>query len=81
MTPKEQEIYNILAEKMDKRDNFFEALLQVEKLGHGIPAKYANDAAIMLNFESYKLQGSWRNSKAICHTLEKASRKIARKKH
>ncbi len=81
MNKKEQEIYNILAGKMDKRDNFFEALLQVEKLGHGIPAKYANDAAIMLNFESYKLQGSWRNSKAICDTLKKASRKIARKKH
>lgn len=81
MTPKEQEIYNILAEKMDKRDNFFEALLQVEKLGHGIPAKYADDAAIMLNFESYKLQGSWRNSKAIVDKLKKASRKIARKKH
>ncbi len=80
MTPKEQEIYNILAEKMDKRDNFFEALLQVENLGHGIPAKYANDAAVMLNFESYKLQGSWRNSKAITDKLKKAAKKIARKK-
>jgi len=80
MTPKEQEIYNILAEKMDKRDNFFKALLQVEKLGHGIPAKYANDAAVMLNFESYKLQGSWRNSKAITDKLKKAAKKIARKK-
>jgi hypothetical protein len=81
MTPKEQDIYNTLADKMDKRDNFFEALLQVEKLGHGIPAKYANDAAIMLNFESYKLQGSWRNSKAITDKLKKAAKKIARKKH
>lgn len=81
MTPKEQEIYNTLADKMDKRDNFFEALLNVEKLGHGIPAKYANDAAIMLNFESYKLQGSWRNSKAITDKLKKAAKKIARKKH
>jgi len=80
MREKEQEIYNILAEKMDKRDNFFEALLQVEKLGHGIPAKYANDAAVMLNFESYKLQGSWRNSKAITDKLKKAAKKIARKK-
>ena len=80
MTPKEQEIYNILADRMDKRDNFFEALLQVEKLGHGIPAKYANDAAVMLNFESYKLQGSWRSSKAITDKLKKAAKKIARKK-
>jgi hypothetical protein len=56
-------------------------LLQVEKLGHGIPAKYADDAAIMLNFESYKLQGSWRNSKAITDKLKKAAKKIARKKH
>ena len=81
MTQKEQEIYNTLADKMDKRDNFFEALLQVEKLGHGIPAKYADDAAIMLNFESYKLQGSWRNSKAITDKLKKTAKKIARKKH
>jgi hypothetical protein len=80
MNTKEQEIYDILADKMDKRDNFFEALLQVEKLGHGIPAKYANDAAVMLNFESYKLQGSWRNSKAITDKLKKAAKKIARKK-
>ncbi len=80
MNTKEQEIYDILADKMDKRDNFFEALLHVEKLGHGIPAKYANDAAVMLNFESYKLQGSWRNSKAITDKLKKAAKKIARKK-
>ncbi len=77
----EQDIYNQLAEKMDKRDNFFEAMKNVEKLGHGIPAKYSQDAAIMLNFENYKLQGSWRNNKAIVAKLKKAARKIARKKH
>lgn len=69
------EAFNVMAAKMDTRDDFFQALQDVEKMGHGIPAQYANDAAIMLNYESWKLQGSWRNSKAIVKKVRKAARK------
>lgn len=69
------EAFNTMAAKMDSRDDFFEALHEVEKMGHGIPAKYSEDAAIMLNYESWKLQGSWRNNKAIVKKVRKAAKK------
>ena len=69
------EAYQIMAKKMDTRDDFFEALHEVEKMGHGIPEPYASDAAIMLNYESWKLHGGWRNSKAVKKKVRKAAKK------
>lgn len=77
MKRKEQinEAFRTMAAKMDSRDDFFEALHEVEKMGHGIPAKYSEDAAIMLNYESWKLQGSWRKNGAIVKKVRKAAKK------
>ncbi len=69
------EAFEGMAAKMDSRDDFFEALHEVEKMGHGIPAKYSEDAAIMLNYESWKLQGSWRKNRAIVKKVRKAAKK------
>lgn len=69
------EAFQILAKKMDARDDFFIALANVEKMGHGIPEPYASDAAIMLNFASFKLHGSWRKNQAIVKKVRKAAKK------
>lgn len=69
------EAFEVMAAKMDARDDFFQALHDLEKMGHGIPTVYKKDAAIMLNYESWKLQGSWRNNKAIVKKVRKAAKK------
>ena len=76
---KEKEAFDKLADKMDKRDKVFEIMKEIEEKNLPLPEKYTRDAAIMLNYESYKAFGSWRNNQPTVITLRKAARKIAKK--
>lgn len=75
---KEQRIekaFEAMAKVLDRREAVYEALQDVEKLGFGIPAQYENDAALMLQYESWKVTGSWRNNEAIVKKVRKAAKK------
>lgn len=70
-----EEAFQAMAKVLDNRDAVYEALHEVEKLGFGIPAQYENDAALMLQYESWKLNGSWRKNEAIVKKVRKAAKK------
>lgn len=74
-----QEALELLEKKMDQRDKVFEELKKVEDAGHGIPVKYANDPAFMLNYETYKVNGPWRNNQKVVLKVRETAKKIAKK--
>lgn len=75
---REREAFEAMAKKMDERDEVFRLMKVVEDASETIPAKYAQDARIMMNYEAYKILGSWRDQQNVVIRLRKAARKAAK---
>ncbi|MDD3388276.1 MAG: hypothetical protein PHU58_07410 [Prevotella sp.] len=75
----EREAFETMAKKMDERDEVFRLMKVVEDASETIPAKYAQDARVMMNYEAYKILGSWRDQQNVVLRLRKAARKVAKK--
>ena len=73
-----REAFEAMAKKMDERDEVFRLMKVVEDASETIPAKYAQDARIMMNYEAYKILGSWRDQQNVVIRLRKAARKAAK---
>ncbi len=76
---REREAFEAMAKKMDERDEVFRLMKVVEDASETIPAKYAQDARVMMNYEAYKILGSWRDQQNVVLRLRKAARKVAKK--
>lgn len=75
----EREAYESMAKKMDERDEVFRLMKVVEDASETIPAKYAQDARVMMNYEAYKILGSWRDQQNVVIKIKQAARKVAKK--
>ena len=75
---REKEAYETLAKKMDERDEVFRLMKEIEDASEIIPPKYAQDARIMMNYEAYKILGSWRDQQNVVIRLRQAARKVAK---
>ena len=75
---REREAFEAMTKKMDERDEVFRLMKVVEDASETIPAKYAQDARIMMNYEAYKILGSWRDQQNVVIRLRKAARKAAK---
>jgi len=71
--------YDLLAEQMDKRENFFKLLKEFEEKHGFIPEKY-KDTMLEFEYNRYKKKGSWRNNKWLVRKLRKAADKMERNK-
>ena len=74
-----QEAFAILAAKMDARDKAFEEMKKIESAGNELPPLYKNNSAVMLNYESYKMLGHWRNQPNKVEGILEAAKKAAKK--
>ena len=74
----EREAYESMAKKMDERDEVFRLMKVVEDASETIPAKYAQDARVMMNYEAYKILGSWRDQQNVVVRLRQAAKKTAK---
>lgn len=75
---RQKDAFEAMAKKMDERDEVFRLMKVVEDASETIPAKYAQDARIMMNYEAYKILGSWRDQQNVVIRLRKAARKAAK---
>ena len=75
----EKEAFDTMAKKMDARDEVFRLMKVIEDASEIIPPKYANDAKIMLNYEAYKILGTWRDQQKVVIRIRQAARKVAKK--
>ena len=76
---RQKEAFEAMAKKMDERDEVFRLMKKIEDASETIPAKYAQDARVMMNYEAYKILGSWRDQQNVVLRLRKAARKAAKK--
>ncbi len=76
----EKEAFETIAKKMDARDEVFRLIKVIEDANQIIPPKYANDAKIMLNYEAYKILGTWRDQQKVVIRVRQAARKVAKKR-
>ena len=74
----EKEAFETIAKKMDARDEVFRLIKVIEDANQIIPPKYANDAKILLNYEAYKILGTWRDQQKVVIRLRQAARKAAK---
>lgn len=75
---KREEAFNQFAAKMDARDKVFEELKKIEDTGAEIPAKFATDAKVMLNYQAFKTFGHWRNQPRVVMKIKEAAKKAAK---
>jgi len=72
------EAFAQFAAKMDDRDAVFEELKKIEDTGAPLPAKFLTDAKVMLNYESFKTFGHWRNQPRVVMKIKDAAKKAAK---
>lgn len=61
-------------DKLDTRDRFFAELQSFEKKNGFVPAPYCNDKQQMIQYESYKKLGPWRNDRKLVKKFERRYR-------
>jgi DNA-directed RNA polymerase subunit H (RpoH/RPB5) len=73
--------YEVLAERMDKHDEFLRLLSDFRTKHHFLPPLYENDPIVKLNLEAYEKLGSWRNQPSVVAKIQKAAKKAEKNKH